>query len=212
MAYQWIKNKRYKNVSIRIKEGRIIVTSPPQTSKDFVDDFVQKHRQWIQKHLVAYETIPRIRPGITLFLLERPYTVIKGNVCAINSEEETITIDGDEKHWQALLKTVAQKQITPRFRQWEHAMGYTGLTVRYGYYASKWGSCRKDTGLIAINTKLLFVDWEEVDSVLVHELCHMKYPNHSQAFYEEVLDWMPNYWEVHKHLIHHSIPILEQKG
>ena len=39
MEYQWIKNKRYKNVSLRIKDGQIIVTSPVQTSKEFVDTF-----------------------------------------------------------------------------------------------------------------------------------------------------------------------------
>ncbi|MGN8807933.1 M48 family metallopeptidase [Absicoccus porci] len=212
MEYQWIKNKRYKNVSIRIKEGQIIVTSPVQTSKEFVDTFVNQHTHWIQKQLAAYEAIPRIRPGMTLFILERPYKVVMGDVCAIDLDKETITIDGNEKHWQVLLKEIAQNQITPRFHQWEQAMGYSNLTIRYGYYASKWGSCRKDMGVIALSTKLLFVDWEEVDSVIVHELCHMKYPNHSQAFYQEVLDWMPNYWEVHKHLIHHCIPVLEKKG
>ena len=90
MEYQWIKNKRYKNVSIRIKEGQIIVTSPVQTSKEFVDTFVNQHTHWIQKQLAAYEAIPRIRPGMTLFILERPYKVVMGDVCAINLDKETL--------------------------------------------------------------------------------------------------------------------------
>ena len=34
---------------------------------------------------------------------------------------------------------------------------------------------------------------EVIDSVVVHELCHLKFMNHSKSFYNEVLSVFPEY-------------------
>ena len=41
---------------------------------------------------------------------------------------------------------------------------------------------------------------EVVDSVIVHELCHLKEMNHSDRFYREVLRIYPDYWRWDKWL------------
>lgn len=45
-----------------------------------------------------------------------------------------------------------------------------------------WGSCSVHSGAIRISTKLQGMPQWVIDGVLVHELAHLKYPNHSQAF------------------------------
>ncbi len=50
----------------------------------------------------------------------------------------------------------------------------------------RWGSCTPDSGRIRISRRLIdFPSWV-VDYVIVHELAHLKEPNHSPAFWELV--------------------------
>ncbi|MGE5486121.1 MAG: M48 family metallopeptidase [Ignavibacteriales bacterium] len=57
---------------------------------------------------------------------------------------------------------------------------------------SRWGSCSK-TGGILLNTQLAHVPVACIDYVITHELCHLKYPNHSRAFYELLSRVMPDW-------------------
>lgn len=41
---------------------------------------------------------------------------------------------------------------------------------------------------------------EEIDAVIVHELCHFCYPNHGKDFYELVEKYLPNYSQTKKRL------------
>lgn len=48
---------------------------------------------------------------------------------------------------------------------------------------TRWGSCTLPTGTIRISTRLApFPDWV-IDSVIVHELCHLSVRNHDAEFW-----------------------------
>ena len=56
----------------------------------------------------------------------------------------------------------------------------------------RWGSL-SDKGTMTININLIRAPKDCIDYVVTHELCHLKYHNHSQAFYKLVAsvihDW-----------------------
>jgi predicted metal-dependent hydrolase len=64
------------------------------------------------------------------------------------------------------------------------------VTIRH--QKTKWGSCSGKKNL-NFNCLLLLTPTEVMDSVIIHELCHLKYMNHSKEFYNEVLRVCPNY-------------------
>ena len=43
-------------------------------------------------------------------------------------------------------------------------------------------------------------DFDVIDYVLIHELCHTKVKNHSKNFWKEVEKYCPNYKELRKKL------------
>ncbi|SFR05283.1 M48 family metallopeptidase [Desulfoscipio geothermicus] len=61
----------------------------------------------------------------------------------------------------------------------------------------RWGSLSKN-GTLTLNVDLIRAPKECIDYVVVHELCHLKYYDHSPAFYRLLDTVMPD-WKKRKH-------------
>ncbi len=62
-----------------------------------------------------------------------------------------------------------------------------------------WGNC-SSKGVIKLNTHLVKAPLQLVDSVIAHELCHLKEMNHGKAFYALLRDLNPNWREDRRRL------------
>lgn len=60
----------------------------------------------------------------------------------------------------------------------------------------RWGSCTPGKRII-INRELIKAPRRCIEYVIVHEMCHLKYPNHSRSFYSLQSKLMPD-WEFWK--------------
>ena len=60
----------------------------------------------------------------------------------------------------------------------------------------RWGSCTPE-GKILLNPALIKAPVYCIDYVIIHELCHLKIPNHSPAFYDLKAKYLPD-WEERK--------------
>ena len=69
----------------------------------------------------------------------------------------------------------------------------------------KWGYCTSD-GAVYFNSELLFLDEEVQDFVIVHELLHLKIPNHGKLFKSLMAAYLPNYKDVEIKLMTHTFP------
>ena len=99
------------------------------------------------------------------------------------------------------------------------------LAVRVAYYAEKlgvsygkitlrqqktrWGSCAAN-GNLNFNWLLILAPPEVLDYVVVHELCHRREMNHSQAFWKEVEKILPDYRERQKWLKDNGWRLMEE--
>jgi predicted metal-dependent hydrolase len=63
-------------------------------------------------------------------------------------------------------------------------------TVNIRSQEARWGSCSSSKA-ISLNDKLLFLPDYLVSHVLIHELCHTIYPNHSPRFWKLVARFDP---------------------
>jgi predicted metal-dependent hydrolase len=75
---------------------------------------------------------------------------------------------------------------------WAEKLNYQYGDVRVKQLKSRWGSC-SSKGDLTFNYKVLFLEGNLQDYVIVHELCHIKQPNHSQKFWNLVERSLPNY-------------------
>jgi len=71
---------------------------------------------------------------------------------------------------------------------------------------SRWGSC-STRGTLSFNWRLVLAPFEVLDYVVVHELCHLREPNHSRRFWKLVEARRPD-WRLHRDWLHEHGPEL----
>jgi hypothetical protein len=77
------------------------------------------------------------------------------------------------------------------------------VTITFRRMEKRWGSCTKAGGLL-FNTEMAHVPIPCIDYVVNHELCHLKHPNHSPAFYALLSQVMPD-WQKRKERLETAI-------
>ncbi len=84
---------------------------------------------------------------------------------------------------EAFFKSYARHYLEQRLTQFsqEFNLPYNRLTVRA--QKTRWGSCSSKKN-INLNYRLLFIDKELLDYILLHELVHTIHMNHSRLFWE----------------------------
>jgi len=163
MEYTLIKSRR-KTIAIEIREDGVIVRAPLRTSKREADAFVVKHAEWIQKQ--------------------------RKKVDARRAERESVPRLNDEE--LAELKARALDYIPGRVDHYARLMGLSYGRITLRMQKTRWGSCSAKKNL-NFNILLMLAPPEVIDSVIVHELCHLREMNHSPRFYELVRSVYPEY-------------------
>ena len=72
--------------------------------------------------------------------------------------------------------------------------------LRIRFMKTRWGVCNKSSMSVTLNSELIHKDVALIDYVIIHELCHFKYMNHSNAFWKEVEKYYPYYKLARKRL------------
>lgn len=90
------------------------------------------------------------------------------------------------------LKEKAKTLIPQRVAYFAPVVGVTYERITIRAQKGRWGSC-SSRGNLNFNCLLMLVPCEVLDYIVVHELCHMKHPNHSTSFWAEVERVMPDY-------------------
>lgn len=142
---------------------RIVVRAPRRCPQREIDRFVESHENWLQTHLPIQE---RRRQAA----LARQVT----------PEQE-----------KALRQKAAQ--ILPqRVALYSRRMGLTPTGVRITGAQKRFGSCSSKHSL-CFSWRLMQYPMEAVDYVVVHELAHIRHPDHSRDFYRLVEQYLPDY-------------------
>lgn len=102
-----------------------------------------------------------------------------------------LKIGGGKRHY-AEHKEEARSVIVTRVIELNKQYGFSYKSISIKNQASRWGSCSR-TGNLNFNYRLLFVEPELRDYVIIHELCHLKEHNHAPKFWALVAEGDPQY-------------------
>lgn len=157
------------------KDGTVTLRMPLLSSEEEARELIAKHRRWILNRIRKNELRETVQ----------------------NAEEQLS--DEEKKN----LKAMAKKKIPERVAFFAERIGVNYGTISYRFQKSRWGSCSVK-GNLNFNCLLMLAPEEVLDSVIVHELCHRKYMNHSGKFYREIERVFPEYRKNHDWLKKHG--------
>jgi predicted metal-dependent hydrolase len=86
------------------------------------------------------------------------------------------------------------------------AIGVEPARVQIRDQRSRWGSC-STRGTLSFNWRLVLAPFDVLDYVVVHELCHLREPNHSSRFWKLVEQRRPD-WRAQRDWLHEHGPEL----
>jgi predicted metal-dependent hydrolase len=103
---------------------------------------------------------------------------------------EHLTVSESEARAGAreLISALAEEEAGP--------LGVAYRRIRIGDQRTLWGSC-SSAGTLSFNWRLVLAPLEVLDYVVVHELCHLRVPNHSKTFWTLVEGLRPG-WREHR--------------
>ena len=97
-----------------------------------------------------------------------------------------------------------RQQFKERVLEQAQRVGVAIVSVSIRPMRTKWASCSTN-GRLNFNDELLVLDEEIRDYVIIHELVHLKVPNHGKLWKALMLAYCPNYKAIAQQLPKHIL-------
>jgi predicted metal-dependent hydrolase len=218
-----IRTSRKKSVGFSVRwPDTMIVTAPRRLDKHTLTEMVEDRRTWAERRLSRINNeyvrlgLPKRYVGGESFPYlggQYPLTVIASGSkarpkCVFANDRFTVEVQlADEGEQPALVKKAldkwyrqqAEAEISKATARWSPVVGKAPSSLRTRNQKARWGSCSRK-GSINLNWRLVLLPPELLDYVVVHELCHLKQPDHSVRFWSLVGQIMPDFKQLRKRL------------
>lgn len=186
-------------------EGELQVRAPWCYTRTEAEAAIREHADWVVKHLQAARELcvrrPPLRTGTTLPLLdarlrldvrparERSRVRRRGNRLHIDvTASDRHGIRNLLEEW---YREEARRFLPARVDPFADALRVSPTRITVRGQRTRWGSCSA-RGAISLNWRLMLLPIDLVDYVIVHELCHLRYMDHSHRFWALVARVTPN--------------------
>ena len=194
-----IIRKNNKNIYIRVKNNKVIITCNYLTSTKTIKKLIDENYNSIIKMINKMESIKEKQTKFYLF--GKNYNVVFDEKIKIEISADTIYVK-DEKTLNKWLSNYIKNTFTTHLKYWydlyEENIPTPNLKIRK--MTTRWGVCNTKNHNITLNSELYRYDIECLDYVIIHELSHFIEPNHSRDFWHQVEKYCKNYKEIRKKL------------
>jgi hypothetical protein len=199
-----IRTRRRTLAIIVEDDGRLVVRAPMRLAARLIDEFVSSKQKWIaakqeQARMKATRASPRrfVSGEQFLFLGESFRLEIKPD------QARPLIFNGGFSLSSAALpraRTVferwyrrqALRVISERVDRLAAEHGFEHHGVRVTAARKQWGSCGP-RGNLRFAWRLVMAPPAIIDYVVVHELVHLRYRNHSKRFWGKVKSVLPDF-------------------
>jgi predicted metal-dependent hydrolase len=212
LSYEVVRSRRSTADIIIERDGSVLVRAPEWADDEQIANIVTSKHYWIFQGLAEWRDLNATRvlreykSGEGFLYLGRAYRLL-----LVAEQDEPLQLKGGRFTLRRDL--VEEGEIAAAraaFREYYIARGLERLRKRVDYYAPKVGVKPVDvdvrelgnrwasyspSGALAFNWKCMMAPQTIIDYVVVHELCHFYFRDHTDAFWNEVDKVIPDYRE-----------------
>ena len=215
------KSSRY--LKMYFKADVLYISKPKYVSMKTTMAFIKENEEYIYKKYTAINKnndlkLKKWETGESFSYKGEKYTIESKN-----TNENKIQIDFNEenkvihllypfnlietnrkayidKGMKKILKNNTLVLLKEKVPYWSKATNISYKQFKVNDATSKFGSCIPSTKIMHFSSRLIMLPEDKIDAIVVHELCHIVYPNHSKDFYNLVRKYIPDYDEINKWL------------
>lgn len=197
-----------KNTYITVDNEGVFVKTNATTTIEDINKMVENKSTWISKKLELFKSISinkDISTGSRLYYLGKSYyvNIIKDKTATditINFTHSKFHITTPLKYSdielhnaiESFYKQKAEDKIIPLTKKWADSMEVIPEYISFRYNKNRWGSC-SSTNRISFNYHLIKLSSSLIEYVVIHELAHITFKNHSKDFWKLIQNYLPDY-------------------
>lgn len=208
--YKVKKHRRARHVKLRTtKLNGLEITVPYRFNLKEIPFILEENRIWITRQILNWQASQEIKlpDHIAVHALEKSWSVhyvpCDAKIDLIERPNREIALVGRvedkelcRKKLIVWLKHQSKTHLIPKLESISEKIKLDFSSVRVRDQQTLWGSCTVNKS-INLNYKLLFLPPSLVTHVMIHELCHTVYLNHSEKFWALVAAHDSS-WHEHK--------------
>ena len=193
-----IIRKNNRNTYIRVKNGKIMVTTNFLTSNSSIKKLIMNNIASIKKMIDTDSK--KMDKEENFYYFGRKYDIIYG-FNEVEFTDDKIYAQNRQKfdkYIEKEIKKIYQSRLDYWYSQFEEKIPVPNLKIRK--MTSRWGVCNIRSHNVTLNYNLSKYDECCLDYVIVHELSHFIHHDHSRNFWLLVEKYYPKYKECKKML------------
>ena len=182
-----------KNTYIRVKNDcKVSVTTSYFTSNKYIENLIKNNYSKIGKMINQQESKKKNNTGF--FYLGKKYEVIEKEEKEPVFKDNIVYIPKNfdiDKWYKSQAKELFLNRLDILYNEYTRKIPYPKLRIRK--MKTRWGVCNIQTHIITLNLELMKREPIYLDYVIIHEMTHLVYGDHSKKFWNLVEENMPNY-------------------
>jgi len=193
-----IIKKNNKNIYIRVKNGKVIVTCGNFVTKRYIEKLINDNYVSICK--MIDKDNKRIEKEEEFYLFGNKYDLVYGfnDLELVNNKIYVLNKKELDKYLNKKIQEIFKERLDYWYNVFEEKIPIPNLKIRK--MTSRWGVCNLKNKNVTLNYNLYKYDIECLDYVIIHELSHFIHPNHSKDFWNLVSKYCINYKLLRKKL------------
>ncbi|WP_342269112.1 M48 family metallopeptidase [Spiroplasma endosymbiont of Aspidapion aeneum] len=195
-----ISFKKQQNIILKLQQDRIVISAPFDVEDWQIERFIYTYivkiiKFWEEHKLRDNYKIDLIDGHIKILGIKTPANFITQGNPNKNKLEFKIYEDQKEtiKKMYSKMSLMYYSLFESRVKIYSKEMEVIPKNIFVRNLRGKWGVCFSNESRVGFNIALIHYQIEVIDSVVVHELAHLKHKNHSRDFKNFVLNYYPDY-------------------